>query len=479
MTIAFGTSGLRGPASDFDRRTVAAHVGAFLTYLGVERGTSVVVGCDLRRSSPEISGHVVNAIIAHGQVPQWCGVLPTPAVAAAGLARGVPAIVITGSHIPESYNGIKFYRPDGELLKDDEAPIRELASASLARPPDGNAVVELGAPDTAVGDAYVARYIDAFGPNALSGLKLGVFEHSAAGRDLLVEIFSGLGATLHRFGRSEQFVAIDTEALEPDLVERCAAEIARHGLDAVISTDGDGDRPLLIGADGHQVTGDVLCTLAARALGIETVVTPLTSTSAIEMSGYFAKVERTRIGSPYVVAAMKAQAPGRLAGFEANGGFLLGSGLDLAAGRLEELPTRDAVLPLIAVLCELNRRSISLADLVRELPSRVMKADRIKEVPQTLSASFLAEIAVSAPLRARLASDCKDPASIDLSDGVRFGLENGAVVHFRASGNAPELRAYVETDAAETTELMLEKIMSSLAKMLKDWPDRAGDIEND
>ncbi len=479
MTIAFGTSGLRGPASDFDRRTVAAYIDAFLTYLGVAQGTSVVVGCDLRASSPEISSHVIGAISAHGQLPQWCGVLPTPAVAAAGLARNVPAIVITGSHIPESYNGIKFYRPDGELLKDDEAPIRTLADASLARPSEDKAEVELGAPDMAVGDDYVARYINAFGPSALSGLTLGVFEHSAAGRDLLVEIFSGLGATLHRFGRSEQFIAVDTEALEPQLVERCAADIAQHGLDGVISTDGDGDRPLLIGADGQQITGDVLCTLAARALGIETVVTPLTSTSAIELSGYFARVERTRIGSPYVVAAMKTQGEGRLAGFEANGGFLLGSGLDLAAGRLEELPTRDAVLPLIAVLYEINRRSISLADLVSELPSRVMKADRIKDVPQTLSASFLAEVASSAPLRARLSAACQDPASVDRSDGVRFGLQNGAVVHFRASGNAPELRVYVETDTAKKTELMLEEIMSSLAKMLKDWPDRVGNLEND
>ena len=473
MPLAFGTSGLRAPAAAFDAAQVAAYVAAFLDHVACAGGTEVFVGCDLRASSPEISVHVVSAIAAHGQVPHWCGVLPTPGVAAAALQKGVPAIIVTGSHIPEDYNGIKFYRPDGELLKGDEAPIRALAEAGLAEavtaPPRA-----LPEPDLSVGAAYVARYVAAFGPDALSGLKLGVFEHSAAGRDLLADILSGLGAELVRFGRSERFIAVDTEALDPQSVAIAAGQIAQHGLDAVVSTDGDGDRPLFIGADGQQINGDVLCALAAHALDIQVVVTPLTSTSAIELSGWFEKVTRTRIGSPYVVAAMQQEVAPRLAGFEANGGFLLGSDLDLPRGQLPALPTRDAVLPLVAVCADARKRGCGFADLVAELPTRVMKADRLKQVQPALSARFLSEIAGSTELRAEIADDLAAPETIDLTDGVRFGLADGSVVHFRASGNAPELRAYVETESAAQTELRLGAIMTSLAKILAGWGNVEG-----
>ena len=362
---------------------MTAYVSAFLDHVGATNGTEVFVGCDLRASSPDISARVIAAISARGLKPHWGGVLPTPAVAAAALARGVPAIVVTGSHIPEDYNGIKFYRPDGELLKDDEAPIRALAEAALAEeaPAPESAAPEA---DPDIGKDYAARYA-AFGSTALSGLKLGVFEHSAAGRDLLVDTLARLGAEIVRFGRSDRFVAVDTEALDPDSVTACAEQIAAHGLDAVVSTDGDGDRPMLIGGDGKQINGDVLCTLAARALGIKTVVTPLTSTSAIELSGWFDTVIRTRIGSPYVVAAMQAgnSAPS-LAGFEANGGFLLGSAISTSPhGSLAGIAdARCRVLPLVAVCADATQaRSAVLPISLLNCRHRVMKADRLKQVP--------------------------------------------------------------------------------------------------
>ena len=473
MPLSFGTSGLRAPADAFDAASVAAYVSGFLTHVAIAPGTEVFVGCDLRASSPDISARVLAAIAHAGFAPHWCGVLPTPAIAAASLARGVPAIVITGSHIPESHNGIKFYKPDGELLKSDEAPVRALAETALAKgvtPP----VAPLPEPDASVGAAYVARYVAAFGATALSGLRLGVFEHSAAGRDLLADILAGLGAECVRFGRSETFIAVDTEALDPESVAVCAAEIARHGLDAVVSTDGDGDRPLVIDADGQPINGDVLCALAARALGIETVVTPLTSTSAIEQSTWFQKTVRTRIGSPYVVAAMQAEISPRLAGFEANGGFLLASELTLAGKPLSPLPTRDAVLPVVAVCAEARRREVPLSALTDELPQRVMKADRLKEIPAVLSGRFLDEVTASAELRRRLAPDLALPQSTDLTDGVRFALDDGAIVHFRASGNAPELRAYVETDSAAQTEQRLRTIMTRMAEVLAEWRSDKG-----
>ncbi len=400
-------------------------------------------------------------------MPHWCGVVPTPALAAAAMARGIPAIMVTGSHIPEAHNGIKFYRPDGELLKQDEAPIRARAE-SMHLTGQVPSAVRLGDPDPSPERDYVARYVSSFDVGALSGLKLGVYEHSAAGRDPVAEILIRLGAGLVRFGRSERFVAVDTEALDPVTIAACADQIAQYRLDAVVSTDGDGDRPLLIGTDGQQVNGDVLCVLAARALKIGTVVTPLNSTSAVEQSGWFDKVIRTRVGSPYVVAAMRKAGGACLAGFEANGGFLLGSDLDLPGARLSALPTRDAMLPLVAVLAETRRRSIPLAALVAELPARVMKAERVREIPRQVSDRFLEDVAMSAPLRRRILPELEEPATVNVTDGARFGLKDGTIVHFRASGNAPELRLYVETGSTENTARLLQIIIARLTDILSD-----------
>lgn len=470
MQVAFGTSGLRGPAAAFDAACVSAHVSAFLDHVGAAPGATVFVGCDLRASSPAICSDVMAAIRAHGQHARWSGVIPTPAVALAAMAARAPAIVVTGSHVPKDFNGIKFYRPDGELLKSDEAPIVESAARYLeagTAPPAG---ADLPAPDPDVAAAYLARYARSFGSAALADLRLGLFEHSAAGRDLMAEIFAGLGAELVRFARSEDFVAVDTEALDAHTMANCAAAIERHGLDAVVSSDGDGDRPLLFSRHGDQIHGDALGALAARALGIKTVVTPLTSTSAIELSGWFDEVIRTRVGSPYVVAAMREHGGEAMAGFEANGGFVLGSDIQLNRGKLDALPTRDAVLPLVAVLDHCRRQQVGVSQLAAHLPARVVKADRLRAVPHHVSAAFLRRIIASAELRRQLAPELEAPSATDLTDGVRLTTEFGDIVHLRASGNAPELRVYVEARSAAGAQQKLDAIMSRLEQNLSGTP---------
>src|SRR5690606_12183012 len=140
-----------------------------------------------------------------------------------------------------------------------------------------------------------------------------------------------------------------------------------HRLDAIVSADGDGDRPLLMDGAGHFVRGDVLGLLASRYLGADTVVTPVTSNSAIEQIGDFSRVIRTPVGSPYVVAAM-AGASGRVMGFEANGGTFVGEGISIDGRPLSPLATRDAILPLLGTLGEAARLGQSLAQIWSELP---------------------------------------------------------------------------------------------------------------
>ncbi|WP_237151894.1 phosphomannomutase [Oryzibacter oryziterrae] len=467
MSVNFGTSGLRAPAEGFTTEVCRAYVSAFLdvTCKGAASRT-VYVGADLRDSSPRIAAACVSAIAAEGWTAVYAGNVPTPAVAAYALERGCPAVMITGSHIPETYNGIKFYRPDGEFLKDDEAPVREKALALLNAGVE-TPVVALPAVDPAIATAYVQRYAKAFAGAPLKGIKIGVDLHSAVGRDLTVEILTALGAEVHPFRRADRFIAVDTEALDPADIARDRQIIAELKLDAVVSTDGDGDRPLVIDDAGNQVNGDILGALTARFLGIATVVTPLSSTSAIELSGWFKVVDRTKIGSPYVVAGMAAATLAPIAGFEANGGFLLQSDLALAAGALTRLPTRDAILPMIGVLLMSARDRKPLSALVAELPPRVMKADRLKEIAPEIGGALLKKLATDDAARVALDARLAAPADVNLTDGVRLSYADGAIVHFRQSGNAPELRCYVETESAPRTEALLKDMVARLEATLR------------
>lgn len=248
MQVAFGTSGLRGPAIEFTEELCAAYVGSFLENMSHRfKMREVYVAADLRESSPSIAMSCLKAIDLQGKKAIWVGNVPTPALAAYAMARNSPAIMITGSHIPEAYNGIKFYRPDGEFLKEDESPVRSLANELLSK---GNieqsGSLSLPEPIADPAEEYVSRFLDSFGRDATAGMKIGIDLHSAVGRDLLVRIFEGLGAEVRPFHRMERFVAVDTEALDPADLERSREFIVEHGLDAVVSTDGDGDRPLVI-----------------------------------------------------------------------------------------------------------------------------------------------------------------------------------------------------------------------------------------
>ncbi len=464
MAVTFGTSGLRGPAIDFTNNACAAYVVAFLRHIARDfEFRDVYVAADLRESSPRIAASCVAAIELSGKNAIWAGNVPTPALAAYAMARNAPALMITGSHIPEAYNGIKFYRPDGEFLKDDEAPVRCLAEELLSGATEDQRSVNLSVPLADVAEEYVNRSVNSFGSDALSGLKIGIDLHSAVGRDLLVRIFEELGAEVLPFRRMEEFVAVDTEALDSADLSRACAFIAEHGLNAVVSTDGDGDRPLVIDDQGRQVNGDILGILTARYLGAKTVVTPLSTTSALEESGWFENIHRTRIGSPYVVAEMARAAAHPVVGFEANGGFLLGDDVTLKSGSLLRLPTRDSVLPAVAVLVRAKELGMRLSEIIATLPSRFMKADRVKEVPANRATPFLRAIETSQSFRSSFSNLIAEPESISTVDGVRMAFANGDTVHFRQSGNAPEMRIYVETDSAEKTDQMLNEFIAKLS----------------
>jgi phosphomannomutase len=452
--VRFGTSGVRGLVLELSPEICRAFTHAFLNLIE-EKAGPVLIGHDLRPSSPDIARACCEEVLRRGFHAVNAGMVPTPALAFAARSSRAPAIMVTGSHIPFDRNGIKFYLPHGEISKEDEQ--RMLASPV----PEGLAQEAiLPAPAPGVLDLYVRRYTDAFEAGSLKGMTLGVYEHSSAARDLLHTILRALGAQTVGLARSEAFVPVDTEAVrEEDFV--LAREWTRqHGFAAILTTDGDADRPLIADEKGEWLRGDVVGILCAQALGAGTVVTPITSNTALEASGAFVDTIRTRIGSPHVIAAMAGASKAPVVGYEANGGVLLGSDVMLNGRPLAALPTRDAVLPMLLLLTTARRRGCQLSDLVAELPPRYTFSDRRQGVNAEACRVLLAKLAEDPSGFQKLGRNrLPRVVSIDDTDGVRASLDSGDILHLRLSGNAPELRCYAEASTPERAALLCRECL--------------------
>lgn len=354
MSLKFGTSGLRGLSVDLKGKASAVYATAFAKHLltsgQAKAGDPILVGRDFRDSSPDVSATCIAALKKAGLTPFDCGTVPTPALALYALSLKAGALMITGSHIPADRNGIKFYRPDGEIDKQDETAIAALAAEIEA---EGISDETAAAEDHSAiaAELFYERNIALLPEKALSGLKIGVYQHSTVARDLFVDVLAHYGAEVVPLGRSETFIPVDTEAVSPETLSllKWAPE---HSLDAIVSADGDGDRPLLADERGVPLRGDLIGLITANFLGAGVVVTPVTSNSGIEANGSF-EVVRTKVGSPFVIAGMAdALSAGKngVMGFEANGGLLTASSFTLNGRPLSPLPTRDSFLPVLAVL---------------------------------------------------------------------------------------------------------------------------------
>ena len=437
MAPKFGTSGLRGLVRELTPELVADYTRAFVA--ACPMGTGLWVGRDLRDSSCQLAECVIAAARAEGVIVTDCGAVPTPALAMAAMGAGAASVMVTGSHIPADRNGLKFYVPGGEITKTDEAAIL----AALGRPAGQECAARRA--NGGVGGDWAARYRGAFG-RALEGMKIGVWQHSAVSRDLLVICLEAMGARVAPLGRTTDFVPVDTEAV-PQAVRAQFADWAGMGLDAIVSTDGDGDRPLVADAAGQIVPGDVLGQITAALLGAEVVVTTVSANSGADLSGRFGQVIRTRIGSPFVIAAMDA-AGARVVGYEPNGGFLLGFHVDGPAGPLPPLMTRDSLLPIVATLIAAKAAG-GLAACVAQEPARFTVTDRLENVPTDAGQGLVSRLGDAAALADFLAP-LGAVDRVDRTDGVRVWLVGGDIVHLRPSGNAPEFRVYAEAGSPAT-----------------------------
>jgi len=487
VELGFGTSGLRGLVTDMTDLECYINSAGFLRFLQdtsqIKAGDTVYLAGDLRNSTPRILAAVVHAIEDRGYSVGYGGLIPTPAIAHFALHHNAASIMVTGSHIPADRNGIKFYKVGGEILKSDEAAIKEAVAAERERlyiqpsvesifVDDGsisNKTNQLPVVISDISDTYFTRYSETFPNFLLQGKKIVVYQHSAVGRDLLAQLLVTLGAEVVTVGRSEVFVSIDTENVTPTdqaYFKSIAAE--NEGVFAIVSTDGDSDRPFVIDENGTFHRGDELGAVVAAWLKVDFVAIPVSSNDAVDqfLKDNDIAYVHTKIGSPYVIEAMSAatlEGKKRVAGWEVNGGFLLGSDFDVYNSQLSTLATRDAFFPIIAALASACERSVSISELFSQLPSRFTQAGLIDNFSVDTSKKIVQTIQADSPENRTLLSvyftdedGFDEIIAINVLDGIRIYFANGDIAHLRPSGNAPQMRVYSVASSQQRADEIVE-----------------------
>lgn len=533
--LKFGTSGRRGEVVHLTQLEIYTNVVAEIRYLqslqqsegGITAGDDFYYAHDLRPSSTQLVDNgrgglcqaVEQALKSTGMHPINLGAIPTPALTYWALKHGKGSIMVTGSHIPFDRNGYKLNTSKGELMKRNEQPINDkvaLTREELLSEPYAQSLFDsqgtirdVAARSSflpAIADgriAYIQRYLDFFKGETLKGTKLLAYQHSAVGRDLLVEIFEALGAEVTPAGRSDTFVPIDTEAIDQAQLDTVQELVNKTGqqFDAIISTDGDSDRPMIIAPEGDELRffgGDLLGMITAEFLGIDAAVVPISTNDAIDRGPLGPVTEpKTKIGSPYVIAGMEraiSKGRRRVCGWEANGGFLTSSDIERNGNILTGLPTRDAFLPLLCALFAAHNRKITLPELFATLPRRFSRAALLRKFPRATSMKIIERFSPSedviqdvsyhpehivirdaeqAPLELkdhhaerfdRIRRELQNIFSAEFgfdqvkqilyTDGVRIIFSNGDVAHFRPSGNADELRIYSVADTQDRADFI-------------------------
>ena len=534
--LKFGTSGLRDTVENMTDMECFINARGFIAYLKMcgefKEGNKVAIAGDRRPSTYRIKRAVSAAISDMGGIVDDQGQVPSPALAYYAMQSNMPSIMVTGSHIPADRNGIKFTKKTGEILKSDESGILENVRKERIKvysetsedsifdkkgtfkemfKPKFNKLLRAECYAGKSRELYIDRYKDVFGNEFFPrGTKIFLYQHSAVGRDIVKEIFEGLGAKVFAPDikinneplRSNDFVSVDTESVSDGTLGIFKKVLVDNDIDIGITLDGDSDRPLLVyrvyeeGKATNNVkyiTGDILGLLAILGLQnlnikVDAACVPISANDSIisicKQKGM--ELTQTKIGSPYVIAAMNGSItshPGKwnVVSWESNGGFLTGADLTIGNKTLKALPTRDAVLPLLSVIHLFIKSGSSVSELIKTLSLRFTHADRQEAFPVETSKAIMSFLTPTDLNNREERESIKERIEkvflkcdgfgkvkdLNYTDGVRILFDNGEIAHLRPSGNAPEFRIYAIADsedrAREIVRIGFEKVVPKLA----------------
>jgi len=297
----FGTDGVRGVVGeDLTPELVGRIARAATLWAG---GGRVLVGRDTRGSGPDLEEAVARGIADAGGTALLAGVLPTPAVALLAEHLGV---VVSASHNPPEYNGVKLFLDGGKLVDEQEAEIEGLLDDSGG---GGGATEIVG--DTA--ERYAAHVLEHFGSD-LTGLRVGVDCANGAYSNLAPAAFERLGAEVHAIGVDPDGSNINVGCGATDLA-LLRKLVTSESLDLGVAFDGDGDRMLAVDERGEPVDGDQILAVLALHLDVDLVaVTVMTNLGFHRlMAEHSISVVTTPVGDRYVLEALEREG-GRLGG---------------------------------------------------------------------------------------------------------------------------------------------------------------------
>jgi phosphoglucosamine mutase len=293
----FGTDGVRGVVGEFLTPELVERLGrAAATWTGASK---VFVGRDTRASGLELEEAFARGVISVGGDAILGGVLPTPAVALLALDLGV---VISASHNPPEYNGVKFFDSLGHKLSDrSEEQIEELLASSPGIDQGRIEHVEVAT------ESYLQHIHDRFGSD-LSGLRIVVDCANGAYSGLAPIAFEQCGASVHAIGDAPdgENINVGCGATDLALLQRTVLE-GRY--DIGIAFDGDGDRMLAVDEKGEVVDGDQIVAILALDQGVDqvavTVMTNLGFHALMRERGI--TVHTTDVGDRYVLEALQRE----------------------------------------------------------------------------------------------------------------------------------------------------------------------------
>ncbi|NUT55404.1 MAG: phosphoglucosamine mutase [Thermoleophilia bacterium] len=372
MRRYFGTDGVRGVVGDELTVDLVERLGKAST-LWSGRGR-VFVGRDTRGSGPELEEAFARGVVGAGGSAVLAGVLPTPAVALLALDLGV---VISASHNPPEYNGVKFFDAQGNKLSDAS---EEEIEALLDAPERGGGTVDRVDVYT---ESYLEHVVERFGSD-LTGLRVAVDCANGAYSGIAPEAFERLGAEVTAVADEPNGENINEGSGATDLA-LLQQTVREGGHDLGIAFDGDGDRMLAVDGEGNAVDGDQILAVLALHLGVDlvavTVMTNLGFHRLMAESGI--RVLTTPVGDRYVLEALRRE-QGILGGEQSGHIICLRdhvTGDGLAAGLLlcdairgRTLAEAAAVMPLYAQAKE----NVRVAR--REVPAEALaEAERLNE----------------------------------------------------------------------------------------------------
>jgi phosphoglucosamine mutase len=414
----FGTDGVRGVVGEDLTGELVERLGKAATLWS--GGGRVFVGRDTRASGEELEEAFARGVVAAGGNAVLAGVLPTPAVALLALDLG---IVISASHNPPEYNGVKFFDADGQKLTD--AAEEEIEALLDADAPGGGRIDRVGIAT----ESYLEHVIERFG-SRLSGLRIVVDCANGAYSGLAPKAFSRLGGDVVAIGDEPDGTNINVGCGATDLA-LLSRTVVEQGAELGIAFDGDGDRVLAVDAEGKTVDGDQILAILALHLGVELVaVTQMTNLGfhrLMEERGI--RVLTTAVGDRYVLEALRAD--GGLLGGEQSGHVIY----------LENHVTGDGLAAALLLCGALDGRP--LAEVAGVMPKYPQAKENVRVRTKSVPEELREEI-----------------------ERINSELDGSGRVLVRPSGTEPVVRVLVEAENRAEAERLCGKIAALVSREL-------------